>query len=136
MTWQLRVSAVQMRSTQDVAANLATSRTLVANAASDGAQLVLLPECFSILGRTEHEKFVASELLSDGQGPVMATLRDLAAKHGLWLVGGGTPETITSDPRRTYNTAVVVNPRGELASYYRKIHLLLIKYQVLKIFLL
>lgn len=123
MTWQLRVSAVQMCSRQDVAENLRLSRDLVSQAASAGAQIAILPECFSILGRTEQEKWAAAEALTDNHGPVMTTLRDLATKHGIWVIGGGTPETITGDPARTHNTAVVVNPRGDLVCQYRKIHL-------------
>src|SRR5688572_20269933 len=48
---ELRVAAVQMCSTDDLAANLATCRALTAQAATEGAQLVVLPECFSFLGR-------------------------------------------------------------------------------------
>src|SRR5262249_32947884 len=50
-------------------------------------------------------------------------LRDLATKHGVWMIGGGTPEVVPNDPKRTYNTAVVVDPKGNLAARYRKIHL-------------
>jgi len=54
---------------------------------------------------------------------VLATLRELATRHGVWIVGGGTPEQVPGDPRRTYNTALVIDPRGALATRYRKIHL-------------
>lgn len=123
MTWQLRVSAVQMRSGAHVAENLSATRQLISQAAAEGAQLVLLPECFSILGRSERDKLTAAEVLTEGTGPVMSTLRDVAGKHGIWIIGGGTPEAIAGDPGRTYNTAVVVSPRGDLVSHYRKIHL-------------
>ena len=120
MTWgELRVAAVQMCSTDDLGANLAACRTLTAEAAAGGAQLVVLPECFSFLGRREGDKLA----IADSTGPIMSTVRDLAAKHGVWLVGGGTPERIASDPRRTFNTAVVVDPSGALVAHYRKIHL-------------
>jgi len=121
-TWELRVGAVQMRSTDDLAANLATCRDLTARAASEGAKLVVLPECFSFLGRAEGDKLKIAEP-TDGDGPIMTTLRELATKHGVWIVGGGTPERIPDDPKRTYNTAVVLDPRGALAARYRKIHL-------------
>ncbi|MDX2087980.1 MAG: carbon-nitrogen hydrolase family protein [Kofleriaceae bacterium] len=121
-TWQLRVGAVQMRSTDDLASNLAVVRTLTAQAAAEGAQLVVLPECFSFLGRREGDKLPIAEDI-DGAGPIMSTLRELATKHGVWLVGGGTPELIPNDPQRTFNTAVVVDPAGALAARYRKIHL-------------
>jgi predicted amidohydrolase len=54
---------------------------------------------------------------------VLTTLRELAVRHGVWVVGGGTPERVPGDARRTYNTALVIDPRGELAARYRKIHL-------------
>ena len=121
-TWELRVGAVQMRSTDDLAANLATCRTLTARAAADGAKLVVLPECFSFLGRGEGDKLAIAEA-TDGDGPIMTTLRELATAHGIWIVGGGTPERIPEDPKRTFNTAVVISPSGALAARYRKIHL-------------
>jgi predicted amidohydrolase len=120
--WELRVGAVQMRSTDDLAANLATVRSLTHRAASEGARLVVLPECFSFLGRGEGDKLRIAES-TDGHGPIMTTLRELATQHALWIVGGGTPESIPDDPKRTYNTAVVISPDGALAARYRKIHL-------------
>jgi predicted amidohydrolase len=50
-------------------------------------------------------------------------LRELATRHGVWIVGGGTPERVPGDSRRTYNTALVIDPRGDIATRYRKIHL-------------
>jgi len=122
MTWELRVGAIQMRSTEDLAANLATCRALTAQAAAEGARLVVLPECFSFLGRGEGDKLAIAEAI-DGGGPIMSTLRELAAQHGVWIVGGGTPERIADDPKRTYNTAVVIDPAGTVTARYRKIHL-------------
>ncbi len=120
--WELRVGAVQMRSTDDLDQNLATTRRLVTEAAAGGATLVVLPECFSFLGRGEGDKLrIAESYPSDG--PIYSTLRELATKLGIWIVGGGTPERIESDPKRTYNTALVVDPSGALAARYRKIHL-------------
>src|SRR5512138_3720559 len=115
-TWQLRVGAVQMRSTHDLSANLARCGELTAQAASEGAQLVVLPECFSFLGRRERDKLAIAEAI-EGPAPtgkVLGTLRELATRHGVWIVGGGTPERVRDDDRRTYNTAVAIDPRGEL----------------------
>ncbi|MEJ7604074.1 MAG: carbon-nitrogen hydrolase family protein [Kofleriaceae bacterium] len=122
MTWQLRVGAVQMCSTADLHANLEICRALVGRAVSEGARLVVLPECFSFLGRTERDKLAIAERLDHG-GPILGLLRELATSHGIWLVGGGTPEPVEGDPERTYNTAIVVDPAGAVVAHYRKIHL-------------
>ena len=122
MGWQLNVAAVQMRSIGDLTANLEVVRSLVEQAAAAGARLVVLPECFSFLGRGEGDKMQAAEVL-DGRGPVLTALAALATRHDLWIVGGGTPETVAGDPKRAYNTAVVVDPSGALVRTYRKVHL-------------
>jgi predicted amidohydrolase len=126
--WQLRVGAVQLCSTDDLQANLATCRTLAGRAVAEGAQLIVLPECFSFLGRVEGDKMAIAEAADQvaagaGGGPILGMLRELATSHGVWLVGGGTPEIVPGDPKRAYNTALVIDPRGELVARYRKIHL-------------
>ncbi|HUJ62733.1 MAG TPA: carbon-nitrogen hydrolase family protein [Kofleriaceae bacterium] len=123
MTWQLRVGAVQMRSTGDLTANLTACGALTGQAVADGARLVVLPECFALLGRGEADKLAIAEVLEHRTGPVMTMLRELATKHGVWMIGGGTPEIVPGDPQRTYNACVVVDPGGELVARYRKIHL-------------
>ena len=121
-SWQVRVGAVQLRSTDNVSVNLARCSDLTAQAAAEGAQLVVLPECFAFLGRSERDKLAIAETL-DGKGQVMTGLAELAVKHGVWIVGGGMPELVRGDTKRTYNAAVVIDPRGELVARYRKIHL-------------
>ena len=123
MTWELRVGAVQMRSTDDLMNNLASCGALTAQAAAEGAQLVVLPECFSFLGRVEGDKRPIAENLDQRTGPVMTMLRDLATKHGVWMIGGGTPELVPGDATRTYNAAIVIDPRGNLVGRDRKIPL-------------
>ena len=119
-----------MRSGADLAANLATARNLIAEAAAGGAELVVLPECFAFLGLGgpgAADKLATAESLEedDGRpvGPVRAMLVEAARAHGIWLVGGGMAEVVPGDPARTYNTAVAISPGGDIACRYRKIHL-------------
>jgi deaminated glutathione amidase len=124
MSWRLPTAAIQMTAVDDRETNLAVVRELTREAASQGARLVVLPECFPFLGSQERDKFsIAEDLDSVRPGPILGALADLATAHGVWIVGGGMPERIAADPRRTYNTAVVVNPEGVLCARYRKIHL-------------
>ena len=52
----------------------------------------------------------------------MSSVRDLARRHGVWLLGGTFPERIDSDAR-VHNTSVLVSPQGAIEAVYRKIHL-------------
>lgn len=129
---RFRAAAAQMCAGGDLAANLETCSRLVAEAAARGAALVVLPENFAFLGRTETDRLAVAEVLDpEAPGPILAALADLAARHRVWLVGGGMPEAIPAGrpasqpgaPARTYNTCVTLDPDGRLVARYRKIHL-------------
>ena len=52
-------------------------------------------------------------------GPLPTALALKASKHGIWLHGGSFCER---DVDALHNTSVLFNPLGELAAYYRKVH--------------
>lgn len=52
-------------------------------------------------------------------GPRMAELARVAVDLGVWLIPGSVPEL--GDDGKVYNTAVVLNPAGELVAGYRKV---------------
>src|SRR5687768_5946844 len=103
---ELSVAAVQMCSTDDLGANLSRARSLAAEGASRGANLVILPECFAFLGRKEGDKMAFAEVLDPARpGPILAALTEIATTHKLWVIGGGLPERVPGDQARAYNTA-------------------------------
>ncbi|HVN35791.1 MAG TPA: carbon-nitrogen hydrolase family protein [Casimicrobiaceae bacterium] len=116
----MRVAAVQMVSGGDVAANLARAEPLIAQAADEGARLVVLPEYFGIFGARATDKLAVRE--KDGEGPQQAFLARLARKHAIWLVGGTVP-IATSDPGHVRSACVVYGPEGTRIARYDKIHL-------------
>ncbi|MDX3906681.1 MAG: carbon-nitrogen hydrolase family protein [Pigmentiphaga sp.] len=116
----VRVAAVQMVSTPDVARNLADAEALIAEAADRGARLVALPEYFCFMGRSDREKVAIRE--REGQGPIQAFLAAQARRHGIYLAGGTLPLECP-DPDRVYNTAFVYGPDGRAVARYDKIHL-------------
>ena len=84
-----KAAVVQMVSTPGVEENLAAAAKLVGEAARQGANLVVLPEYFCILGMRDTDKVAAKE--KDGAGPIQEFLAGTAKRHGVWLVGGSVP---------------------------------------------
>ena len=115
----MKAAAVQMTSTRDVAANLREAGRLVAEAAGQGAQLVVLPENFSFLGATDADRVAAIEPFRSG--PAQRFLAETAEKHGIWLVGGTIP--IRNGGERASSRSLLVGPDGRVAAHYDKIHL-------------
>ena len=119
-----QIAAVQMVSTPVVRENLQAAARLVARAAADGADLVVLPEYFCILGNKETDKVEAREPVEAGRnaGPIQEWLSATAARHKVWLVGGTIPVDCES-AQKILNTSLVYGPDGKLVARYDKIHL-------------
>ena len=125
----MRVAAVQMCSGADRDANLEAAAELVARAAGHGADLVVLPEMFNLLGSGTVLRAGAEPL--DGITSQWASAQ--AAEHGITLVAGTFIERPGSGPAggdggepgsaRNRNTCCVYGPDGRRLATYRKIHL-------------
>ncbi len=115
-----RIAALQMVSGPRVGDNLATAGHLVDEAVRQGAQVVVLPEYFPIIGAADADRVRARE--SFGQGPVQDWLAATAVRHGLWIFAGSIPLT-ASVPDKMRNSSLVFNPQGECVARYDKIHL-------------
>jgi predicted amidohydrolase len=113
----MRVAAIQCTASDDRAANLATAGRLVAVAADDGAELVVLPELFSLYGNPPTLRAGAEAL----DGPTFQWAAEVAVRHRIWLVAGSFVEGIGRS--RNHNTSVLVGPDGEARAHYRKLHL-------------
>ncbi len=115
-----RVAAVQMATGPNVSANLLEAERLIRKAADDGAGLVVLPENFSFMGKRDADLLTRRE--PDGEGPLQTFLSDVAARYGIWLVGGTIPLS-AGDADRVRSASLVYNERGERVARYDKIHL-------------
>jgi len=124
MSTTKRVACAQMCVGADLTENLEQCKSLSNEAAKQGAELLLLPECFPFLGERERDKFQVAEIIEpEKPGPILRELMAMAQRNNLWIIAGGMPEIHPSSPTHTYNTAVVVDGRGKLQRIYRKIHL-------------
>lgn len=115
-----KVAAVQMASGPNVNANLIEAERLIAMAAAAGAQLVVLPENFAIMGMSEYDKVKVRE--ADGSGPIQSFLSEQAKKHGLWLVGGTVP-LVADDANKVRSACLLYDDQGQRVVRYDKVHL-------------
>jgi predicted amidohydrolase len=117
---QARVAAVQMVSTPRVDDNLRDAAELIAEAAAQGAELIVLPEYFPLMGLSDQDKIRACE--ADGSGPIQDFLVAAARRHGVWLVGGSLP-LAARGAGKVLNSSLVFDPQGARVARYDKIHL-------------
>jgi len=123
-----RVAAVQMVSSTSVQDNLEQADVLIHQAAQAGAQLVVLPEYFFLMGRDDTDRLTVMEAFKEAgenateHTPLQDFLRQQAMQHNVWLAGGTIPLQ-TDRPEHFYNTTLVFNPQGERCARYDKIHL-------------
>lgn len=114
------VACIQMASGPNVGANLLEAERLIEEAVSREAKLVVLPENFAIMGKSEHDKVEVRE--PEGDGPIQAFVAEQAARHGIWLVGGTIPlEANARDKVRA--ACLVYDDMGKQVARYDKIHL-------------
>ena len=114
----MRAAAVQLQSTTDTEANLASAERHVRAAAADGAELVVLPERLDIRGGAADYAAGAESL----DGRPIRWARELARELGVDLVAGSVAER-RDGHERVSNTSVHVGPDGEIRAVYRKIHM-------------
>ena len=119
MPERIRVACVQMTSRRDKAANLERAESLVARAASTGADVVVLPEKWNLIGSADDYRAAAEPL--DG-GPSTEAMARWARTLGVSLVGGSITER-REGREKLSNTSCVFDAEGELVAVYRKIHL-------------
>lgn len=115
-----KVAAIQMTSGPNIQANLDEAAKLIEQAASQGAELIVLPENFSQMPTNERERVNNAE--ADGDGHVQNFLSTQARKHKAWIVGGTIPIKSGED-NRAYASSLVFNSEGERVARYDKIHL-------------
>jgi predicted amidohydrolase len=114
----VRAAAVQLNSTEDKERNLGTADRLTRAAAADGADLIVLPEKFNVIGTPEQYREGAEAL----EGRTIGWAREAARELGVDLVAGSIVEHRDGHDKLS-NTSVHVGPDGEIKAVYRKIHM-------------
>jgi deaminated glutathione amidase len=114
----MRAAAVQLSSTPDRDRNLEAADRLTRAAAAAGAELVVLPEKWPVLGTPEQTAAGAEPL----DGAALSWARGAARELGIDLVAGSIAERVEGAGRGS-NTSVHFGPDGEEKAVYRKVHM-------------
>jgi len=113
----VHLAMIQMRVEPGAkAANLRRASHLLADAARAGAQVALLPEALNVSWTDTRARGLA-DTIPDGE--TCAQLRQAARAHQLHVCAGLVERDVSD---RLHNTAVLINPRGEVLLRHRKIY--------------
>lgn len=115
-----KIAALQMVATPEVDDNLKVAADLIAHSAYAGAEVIILPEDFAIMGMQDGDRVAVAE--QDGEGPIQEFLQTQAVKNNCWLVAGSVPIKC-DDEHRTHSACLVNDNKGERQARYDKIHL-------------
>jgi deaminated glutathione amidase len=114
-----KAAMIQMRSGLTPAANVDAAARMIGEAKNAGAEYVLTPEMTNILAGRREQLF--STTVEEEQDPSLATFRELARKLGIFVHVGSLAIKVGHD--RAANRAFVLDPKGEIATRYDKIHM-------------
>ena len=114
-----RIAVLQMTSGIDPAANAVVLESAIAEAAAAGCAMLFTPEMSGLLDRDRVR--ATAKIVGEADNPVLARVRDAAAKAGLWVALGSL--AIRRDDGRWANRSFLVDAGGGIAARYDKIHM-------------
>ena len=112
----MKAALVVPRLTADIAANLVTVGRMVADAASSGADLVVLPEAVLTGLINNDDPSHDIPLAQTIPGPATDRLGRSCSRHGIWLGLG----MLERQGTRLYDSAVLLKPDGSIGLKYRR----------------
>jgi predicted amidohydrolase len=112
----IKLALVQMKvEGGELDLNLQHAAEQIASAAQNGAQLALLPEVMDLGWTHPSAKNLAYPIPG---GKTFEHLAEAARQNRIFVVAG----IVEKDGNRTYNTAILINPEGELFLKHRKLY--------------
>jgi len=115
-----RIAAVQTNSSDDIDHNLDVAENHITEAAKQGSDLIVLPECFAFMQKSRSQLLQNAEV--DGQGKIQKFLSDTANANNVWIIGGSVPLE-SNTPDKVANALLVYDNRGNRVARYDKIYL-------------
>ena len=117
----LRVGLVQITASDDPEANLPVTKSLIVEASSKGAKLVLTPEVTNCVSMSRGHQ--ARVLQSERDDSTLEGLRATARDHRIWLLIGSLALKDGTGDGRFVNRSFLIDPSGAIKARYDKIHM-------------
>jgi predicted amidohydrolase len=114
-----KAAMIQMRSGLTPAGNIDEAVRMIGEAKTAGADYVLTPEMTNILAAKREQLFAA--VVDEEVDASLATFRELARKLGIYIHVGSL--AIKISPDRAANRSFLIDPKGDIAARYDKIHM-------------
>ena len=119
MDFKFRLACVQVNAGSEIDSNLEATSILVKSAIREGAQLVSLPECVSLI---EPDRDVLQQKCEvENSNRALAFFRHLATDYGIWLHVGSI--AVLNDTGEISNRTFLIGPDGKIEARYDKIHM-------------
>lgn len=114
-----KAAMIQMRSGLKPDANIDDAVRMIGEAKSAGAEYVLTPEMTNILAAKREQLFAV--VVEEEADASLAAMRTIARKLGIYVHVGSLAIKLSHD--RAANRSFLIDPRGEIAARYDKIHM-------------
>lgn len=115
----MRVGLVQLRSSDEVRANIEAASALIRQAAGAGARFVATPEMTALLDNRPGALW--AKTVAEAEDPALAAFRALAAELRTTLLVGSL--AIRVAPAKCANRSFLIAPDGAVRARYDKIHM-------------
>jgi len=111
-----KIGLCQMKGSFDKKESMETAERFIREAATNGAQVVTLPEMWNCPYSNDYFR----EYAEPTDGETVKFMSQLAAELGIYLIGGSIPEL---DGDKVYNTSFSFDKNGGIIGRHRKVHL-------------
>ena len=119
MNSTFRLACVQLNAGAEIEPNLEAASILVKSAVVDGAQLISLPECVSLI---EPDRAILQKKCEvENDSVALQFFKHLAAEYRVWLHVGSI--AVLNDAGQISNCTFLLGPDGKTEARYNKIHM-------------
>ncbi len=119
MNAAFKVACIQHCADDDLTHNLAEAEAWVRAARAGGAELICLPENFSLI--QVNDAMLLAEAYPEHKHPALPRFRALARELCVWLLLGSL--SIKMESGKLHNRSYLIDAEGRIAARYDKIHL-------------